>query len=656
MNAKITWGAVSLRYDIFYDGTEIDRAFFDTICKDEWENIELLRAGTAVAVKEWQVYTKDTGLYVTAEFDAFLRFIWVHNIKYLFCYNGMEFFAFLEWAIHASPHDFRRVDYNTQRGENGRYRSVKGWAFNECSGPIGQRYKLGVWSVFRHTRAEGGDRHARTRGTSFYSFRNFFEKGIKTTCDAFAVDPEGKTVAQSLYEVIERFDGFCVRELGRPFCGPKKPAAMTGGGLAKQELLKAMYGHDRLVDNVKAFRRAHPLSPAQYDFFRSRKLMRGGMVIRNPKYTGNAYAGVRKYDVASLYSKAAYDMPDLGEISVCDPSEFLSPKAGYTYIAVFDELRMRQKNGMPAVFTNPWTGKTPREHIILFELAMFREEFEALQNFYTFQDCCIKYAFRVKHGRNLGYKTYVDHFFGLKEHARRENNPGLAAFAKLLNVSAWGKLAQKKDFPQVWHEYDPNTGLIRLRKAEPDPDEQSEGGSLSIVQGAYITAMGRCIEMDYILKICGRRNACDTFIYGDTDSIITFAQAPAELVQPHVLGMLKEEAYYKEFKVLCKKCYYGIKSADPFEADFHCKGITVSALVDAIKENYGVDDLAEVPADAFAHAFEYGAQYLTPVSLLVPGGRAVFYMRKTITNTERRSKSTLTETNFAAGGGILYEF
>ena len=647
------WGCLSVAVEYGHDGVWHDGAFFDAIARAQSaaRDFEDFRGDVTARVVRWEVYTREKGLALFDTWDAFVRYISVWKIAYLFVYDAVRVFSFIDWALHDdSARGWVRSKREDQKDEKGRYKKVTGNAFTELSGELGQRYSYTIWSTQKRTRAEGGDRHERTHGTDFYGFKNVFNRGFDKTAQAFGVVPaDYETEAQALFEIITRFSSTCETLTGAPYCGDKKPLAMTAGGLAKRELLRHVCGSDNHGANVKRFKSKHPLTRRQDDYLRARKLMRGGICYANPAFVGEVLGvgengeKLKKYDVSSEYSAVAYDMPDLvGALECCDAAELFAPVAGYTYIAVFEKLEMTAKKGMPAIFQNPFTGKNPRHVSVFNEFAIFWDEVQALRGFYTMGECVIRYALRVKNGENLGYKTFIDKYYGVKETARNQGNYGFAEFAKLMLNGAWGKLSQRTDFPVMRHEFDPVSGLFRLLKFDPlmtevpDPDEKA--GGLSVVQGAYVTMRGRVLIMEYIRKTCGDKNARETLVYTDTDSILTYATAPDDIVAPHTLGKLKCEGSFVESKFLAKKVYYNVESVAPLRAGLHCRGIPLESITSELLDNYGVEDFAELPAGALADAFTEGLRYAVPILANVRGGRAVLYIQKAITENPKAEK------------------
>lgn len=633
----------------------MDGDFFDTIARSQVRSVDFedFRNETTARVTAWEVYTPSRGLATFTTFASFVRYISIEKIAYLFVYDAVRVFSFLDWGIHDdAAAGWVRSIRDDQIDENGRYRKVTGNAFTELSGELGQRYSYTIWSKQKRTRAEGGDRHERTHGTDFYGFKNIFNRGIEKTADAFGVALSSySTEAEGLYNIINAFSRVCETLTGKPFCGDKKPLAMTAGGLAKRELLRTLYGSDNHGANVKAFKKAHPLTYGQDEYLRIRKLMRGGICYGNPAFMGELLTNnddgetLKKYDVSSEYSAVAYDMPDLvGAMECCEVDELFAQKQGYTYIAIFERLEMTARKGMPAIFQNPFTGKSPRKVSIWNEFALFWEEVEALKGFYRLGECVIRYALRIKNGEKKGYKDFIDKYYGLKETARNSGNYAFAEFAKLMLNGAWGKLAQRTDYPVVSHVFDENSGLFRVVKRDATstgdeiPDNESKAGGLSVIQGAYVTMRGRVLIMNYIRRTCGERNALETLVYTDTDSIITYATAPADIVARSALGKLKLEREYIQAKILAKKVYYGVEGVTPLRGDMHCRGIPLATIAESVLDNYGETDFENLPPQALADAFTRGLRYPVPILANVKGGRAVLYVNKTITESPTAEK------------------
>lgn len=647
---------MDLTIEYTHDGKEIDASFFDILAREcgSVRDFDDFRAEVGARVVRWTVYTDKHGTRDFGTFAEFARFLSIEKITYIWTYDGVNDFAFFDWAM--LENGYKRDEKDDHVTEDGRYKKVTENAFVELSGDAGQRYSYTMWTRAKRTRAEGGDRHERTHGTDFYAFKNFFSRGFEECGRALGVDvSKYENRAHALRDIVTAFDGACLSLTGSPFLGKKKPLAMTAGGLAKRELLRHLYGSDDAGVNARAFRKAHPLTERQDVFFRDRYLNRGGICYANPLFVGGAILDtLNKYDVSSEYSSVAREMPDLGKVEMCDARELFEPLEGFEYIAVFDELHAVVKKGMPALWQHPVNGTHPKTFNVYVEYAIFWREVVALRSFYNFHECNIKYALRVKKGENSGYRAFTDKYYGVKENARNSGNFALGEFGKIMLNSAWGKLSQRTDFPVVQHVYDENLGAFRVSriydpKAHEEPTDKDARG-LSIVQGAYVTMGGRLRLMDYILRTCGTRDVASTLYYTDTDSITTTRTAPEEIVGASKIGLLKLENVYTSARFVGKKAYYGA-SRDGVE--IHVRGLPASAIIERVKEEYGADDVLEIPVDAWYYAFNDGIQYVVPILANVKGGRARLYIRRTITDAQRGQ--TTDGRKFSRDGGLLVE-
>lgn len=627
--ANLVWGAVSVKYNILLDDDVIDAQFFDAMAKDAAETFDDFRARVAVNVTSWEIHLhgeKDARVYPT--FEAFRQGIHALRVNALYCYDGTSIFSFIEWALREDTlHTWTRTSKDEQRDEDGRYNKVTGFKYAELSGDLGQRYSFDLWSVEKDKKKRDV-----TRGTHFYAFKNIFTKGLQNTFDAFGVSDVGRCECSAILDVLEKFNDICKIHFDAEYTG-KKPLSLTCGGLARIALFAEMYGRETARKNENAFKKEHKLDDDETAYLRNCKLMRGGICCGNSAAWGRRLTptdGVhlRKYDFNSEYSAIATEIPDLRNIVICDTNELYERDDEYVYIIVFSSFCMQVKRGMPCVFTHPWTGKNTQKIEIFCDFAIFAEELDELENFYNLGICDVKYVCKCKKYKNDGLKNFAEKWYKLKEEARLQGNGGFFAFTKFMNNAAWGQLAKKSKFPQILHEYNENTGLFELRKYNTENVENT--CKYSLLVGALITARGRVKTMRAIRRICGDKNALDVFVYSDTDSVAAFAEAPADMLRPGVLGDMKEEIRAIDSKYLGKKIYYNIASVAPLKIDLHARGISKEAIVETLCENYGVDTLEELPAEAFAEAFDPKNAFTTPAIMQVHGGRVKLYVRKFI--------------------------
>ena len=636
-----------MKIEYEHDGRALDAVLLDAIARGKAgaRDFEDFRANVVARVRTYTIFTDAHGERAFGAFEDFARFLSIEKIDYVFVFDAVHDFSFLDWELRRCgyPRNVRADNV----GENGGYKKVTGNAFAELSGELGQRYSLTIWTKARRTRAERGDRHERTHGTDFYGLKNFFPRSFADVARSFGVEGKG---ARALRDVVYAFDAVCEELTGVPFLGKRKPLAMTAGGLAKRELLRAMYGSENPRENVRAFRKAHPLNNAQDEYMRLRKLNRGGVCYLNPACVNVPLEGVKKYDVSSEYTAVAVDMPDLGVAEICDIEELFKPLPDYEYIAIFGEIHATARKGFPAIWQNPETGNNPRTLHIYTEQAFFWREIESLRRFYKFQDSTINRAIRVKKGHNAGYESFGRKFYKVKEDARADGRTAYGEFAKLMLNSAWGKLAERNDYPDAVHVFDEALGAFKVETyPRPKGDALAPCGGLSIIQGAYVMMRGRVLVADYILKICGDASPLDSYVYTDTDSVASFADAPHDVVRKG-LGYMKLETTARWAKFVDKKAYV---TTDDDGVDIHVRGVPASAIIERVCDEWGVDSVAEIPPVAWLDALDEELKYDCPLLANVQGGRAPLYVGRRI--TEKATGKRTDGVRFSRAGSFLVE-
>lgn len=632
------WGTLELTYRHTIDGEDVDDALFNDIARAA-ENVfadggfDSFRMRCGVRVIAFRVVLQD-GTETTAKtFAEFTHVCHVRGIDYLFVYDGVRDICALQWCCMTDKRGFRatcRAEHIDER--TGRYRKVCGNYYAELSGELGQRYSFDIWSVEKRTRAEGGDRHERTHGTTVYAFKNFFAGGMSAVARSFGVPYSGDD-ARALYACIERFDALCVEHMGVQFLGTKKPAAITAGGLAKRELLEAYAGKGDYKQNVRVFRRAHPMTPELDAELRQMRLLRGGVLCVNPQYSRVPLSSIgghplTKYDVNSEYLHVSANMPDLvGRPKIVPADKALQGRDGFVYIYVFSRFQMRAKSGFPHVFQSPVTGKNSEKICILDNFAIFDFELHSLGRFYNIGECVMDYAIEVRAEQTDKYRKFAEKWYKIKADARAVGDDARAEFAKLFINSALGKLSQRSEFAVIRHEI--RGGIMTVEKSR---NERTRGASLlSVIQGAYINAAGRVYIMDMILRVCGDKKPSARFVFSATDSVHAFADAPAEIVDPLRLGALKCECRAMSSFYDGTAAYYNICGVDPLDVEFHARGVPFDSVAAELCAAWGVERFEDLPPDALPALFadEY-FRVPCPILANVNGGRAVIYTARTL--------------------------
>jgi hypothetical protein len=623
------------------DGARIDADLFDAIARERGNVRGLAEFRDRVETRpRWfdiQTSEEDAPRRFGC-FQGFLRFLFEARIDAVYLYDGERDFSALEWCIFDDKaHAWERTSKEEQRTETGAYKIVQGWKYAELSADSGARYYFGIWQQRQDKR-----KRTVTRGAQFYALKNIYTRGENEMIESFHAGELPR--ACGLFKALDGLNALCRARVGLDFIQKNgKPLALTVGTLARIALFRAMYGNGTPKENDGIFKKNHKQEKGTGAWFRARKLFRGGVncgawerwgVVLGEREDG---ATLKKYDVNSEFSFVARNMPDLSAPEVCaDIGELFNRRAGYTYIAVFSRLTLRRKRGMPAVFSNPWNGAQNYININK-EFAIFADELDEVLNFYDAgDDCEILIVFRCReHSRGV-FAPFVDKWYKEKAEAKERGDAAAYTFAKMMNNNAWGQLGKRSKFPVVIHEYNKNTQLFELRQIEPAEDE--DDGAFSFILGARVPSLARIYIMQKIRAFCGDKNALRDFVYCDTDSITTYATPPAEDVDASRLGAFKLETTCAQAVFLSKKLYYTISSFSPLSIDIHARGINAGEIVAALLDNYGVESVRELPADAFALAFNSSARFVTPCTLNVRGGRVKFYVEKAISLDDERKK------------------
>lgn len=625
------WGTLALDYQYYMDDDEkpTSAEFFDAMARENALKMEDLRERVRVTVSAYRIYDGEKTT-VFASFLAMCEYINVNKYDYIFVYDSVRAFSTFDYSIQTDktrPWERDKKDERVNH-EQHTYRKVTGWKYAELSGEAGQRYKFSIWTPARQK-----NRHVTTHGTDFYGFKNIMTRRFEDTRAAFKI-PAEMPEEISLYNIIEQFNAVCADGVKTPFLGAKKPLSFTCGGLAKFGLLKTLYPeYDDVKIMTKKFKYDHVVTPAQYSHLIQRKLLRGGAVyiderVENKELNETIY----KYDENSHYAAIAAKMPDFKSVHACkDIAEFLpqNRKKERTYIVILSHFGIKAKKGFPAVFQNPFTLTQRRREVIDVEFAIFADELDALALFYDFEILEVKQTLYCMHGARKIFEPYAREWFSRKDAAKNATprNYAMYEFSKLMLNSAWGKLAQRGDFPEFRHELNEVSGIVELRKY--NKEDAGASSSLGLIHGAYITSAARCKLWRRILDICGTERPRDYLIYTDTDSIHTRVQARDDIIDARKMGFLKLECVATYSCYVAKKVYYNISRENPLEIDAHVRGMFVKEVFRELSEAYG-EELENIPPSGIYTAFTCGKMYATPILANVNGGRALMYVRKKV--------------------------
>lgn len=616
--------------NISFDGKPVAADFFDIIARDMAARSVDLRDRVAVSVCAFSITFED-GTTEERNGGVIELFERLHaaRVDYAFFSDSVEAFAFIDYAIQTdTARKWERVESKRENMEkNGRYRKVTGNKYEELSGENGQRYVYKIW-----IKSCDSSRRMVTRGFELYGINNFFRDSFEKVASTYGIERRGRQKTAVLRDILNRFGELCRDRLNVEFLGKKKPVFMTCGSAAKYALLSTYYNtrESNAAALSRRYKNDHKLSAEQYYFLYDRKLNRGGICWLNESARGVPIeTPLYKYDRNSSYSAVGLYMPDIVGIDRCEPLEALTAHGDGVYIVVVAAADFIARDDMPAVFFDPWTGGNPRHVRIAKETAFFAEELDELSNFYEIENIEISLSLRCTIKRVDGYAAFSRAAFDGKALAKAEKKGAEADFFKLLGNAAWGKLAQRGDFPTIVHKLQQSSGYIE-QVVERLP---AGGQALSLIQGAYVTMRGRVDLLKTARRVCAGTNMRETFIYCDTDSIHTTIQCP-EIVGAG-LGEWKLEhgkparlSLYND-----RKAYFNIFSpfGAPLEVEYHARGIPAAAIAEKLLNDFGADSLEELLDEAFLSAFGQAYfRFTLPFLANVRGGRLTLYAEKSI--------------------------
>lgn len=235
------------------------------------------------------------------------------------------------------------------------------------------------------------------------------------------------------------------------------------------------------------------------------------------------------------------EMPDIVGYPLALDGEAEKRKPEQVRIFEIDELSATLRPGFLPAWLNPVTRKVDDE-VTIYKwrdppCCMFDFELEELRKWYNIGTCHISRTWLYNTRRVDGYREFVDEHYKDKQEAAAIHDEMGKMIPKLTLNGASGKFSQNPNHVKTSRELtDENT--VTLARGETDADEES---LMNIVQGAYITAMGRVILRQSCRDIADRAGkpvaAC--ILYTDTDSIHSTEQYDG--CDPLQIGKLKCE-------------------------------------------------------------------------------------------------------------------
>lgn len=610
---KVIWGASDTETFTYINGEKVSEEQLKALGREHPQSF--FREHASVRVWGWQ-FSDGSHFFVTNEFDEYINFLCEHKVKAVWFYNAKFDFAQIDYQLLSHNPIYRPLLNDDKKSTP--------FTFSSLHSDKGGRYSLKVWTPYKaHGKgSRKSNRSVHTCSTTFYDFCNIFGGGLRRLLEEFnVVDFNGKKIRKTSMD-YQGVDEFALTEKDFEYvkndtCGlyhliriasetlehltgytltKAKPDVMTAGGLAKKVLLRYLYPDLPEFRRKRAFQCEHPITVEQDKFFREKRLYNGGVCMLNPSFQNRLITesemkarfgqNMRRYDVNSEYPFIMSTMPDIyGKASVMTFSQWQkSPNAfkeSHVAIYMFNTLNMRLKAGYVASFRNGYNGEFEKNVNIDNRYLIFENEVNELEHWYDI-DNTVEKVIAYPTRKNEGYSRFVNDFYTLKKESKKAGEKAKTAFAKLLLNSSYGKLAERVVRAITYRDINPETGAVRLvNNGDIEVDETS---MLSIVQGAYVTAMARVWVLSHIREICDEHVA-ERFVYCDTDSIHAFATY--DKADTYKLGGFKDESPEQGFnaiKYIAPKCYFDAK-IDPTtgsteDIEIHSKGLNVKLIAD----------------------------------------------------------------------------
>ena len=638
---KEVWGASDTETFTYIDGVKVSND--ELLRLGKIHNQAFFRQHASVRVWAWQ-FSNGKNFFVTNDFDEYIEFLCEHKVKAIWFYNAKFDFAQIDYQLLT-----HNPVYRLSTDEDGKQ---DGYRYESLHNDKGGRYSLKLWTPYKaHGKGSRNvDRHEHVHSTTFYDFCNIFGGGLSSLLKEFDVkDFDGNAIRKSamdyqgvneyhltendlnylkndtcgLYHLIRIANDTLTELTGYSIC-KGKPDVMTAGGLAKKMLLRFLYPNTQEKYRKEKFQKEHPLTLEQDSYLREHRLYNGGLCILNEYFAGRIITDkMSRYDVNSEYPFIMSDMYDLygdGVKMTEKQWEKIKHKDGYERIFVFEELHGRLKENKIPCFRNGYTGKFEKSINIEQTYLMFEEEVNELKEWYNL-DYDLTYYIVFKKRKLDGYANFVHTFYELKNESKKNGQKAKTKFAKLLLNSSYGKLAERVARRITWREINAETGAVHL--VSKNENEVDESSMLSVVQGAYVTALARVWILSHIREIC-REDVLHKLIYCDTDSVHVLAEY--DKADPYNLGGFKNEGEFNCCKYIAPKCYFDgkIDNEGRFsELEIHSKGLSIKLIEQEFKTPTGWKSVKEVDK-----RFSYGEKFQPLSGMNIKGGKALIPIEK----------------------------
>ena len=638
---KEVWGASDTETFTYIDGVKVSND--ELLRLGKTHNQAFFRQHASVRVWAWQ-FSNGKNFFVTNDFDEYIEFLCEHKVKAVWFYNAKFDFAQIDYQLLT-----HNPVYRLSTDEDGKQ---DGYRYESLHNDKGGRYSLKLWTPYKaHGKGSRNvDRHEHVHSTTFYDFCNIFGGGLSSLLKEFDVkDFDGNAIRKSamdyqgvdeyhltendlnylkndtcgLYHLIRIANDTLTELTGYSIC-KGKPDVMTAGGLAKKMLLRFLYPNTQEKYRKEKFQKEHPLTLEQDSYLREHRLYNGGLCILNEYFAGHIITDkMNRYDVNSEYPfimSTMYDLHGDGVKMTEKQWDKLKYKSGYERIFVFEELHGRLKENKIPCFRNGYTGKFEKSINIEQTYLMFEEEVNELKEWYNL-DYDLTYYIVFKKRKLDGYANFVHTFYELKNESKKNGQKAKTKFAKLLLNSSYGKLAERVARRITWREINAETGAVHL--VSKNENEVDESSMLSVVQGAYVTALARVWILSHIREIC-REDVLHKLIYCDTDSVHVLAEY--DKADPYNLGGFKNEGEFNCCKYIAPKCYFDgkIDNEGRFsELEIHSKGLSIKLIEQEFKTPTGWKSVKEVDK-----RFSFGEKFQPLSGMNIKGGKALIPIEK----------------------------
>lgn len=587
-----------------------------------------LRQRLTVKAYAYIIYAPD-GFAVLESFDEYARFCAAYGIKVLWWYNMPFDMSVMDWEAFA-----RGMTYTEKARHAGE--------FSELASNFGARYS--------YTQVFEGYDNGKAHKVASYDLRNLLKGGLANNLKTFNVqgtdgapirksemDYQSDTIdadalrymyndAAGLWHLVDAFGAHLENTYGASI-RKGKPDVLTASGLAKRQLLATMYPETPPRFRKERYQREHPMTLELDAFFRERELMGGGLVMLNPAHRGRpGTRPIQRFDKNSHYPAIMRDMPDF--IQWPRFYDGYRPQ-GENEIAIYivDGVDAETRPGFIPAWMHPHTREvSPVVEIQPGEkpFCIFAFELEELQHWYTFHELNVAQTCIYKTRRCQAFADFVDTEYRRKEEGSKEGDSAKKETAKLMLNGCIGKFAENPNKRRIKRQLGEDC-IVRI--ADEWEEDTEEASLMHIVQGAYVTAMGRTILRRDARTAGNGRPVASYLYYTDTDSI-HLDGAPKD-VHPTRLGAWKREnkTDITEWIFLAPKTY-AEKDGDGYT--LHAKGLHIEAVEAALTRG-----------ESLGNVYKYGRTFPSLSALNVRGGKALVELEKTIakdTNTTKEGE------------------